>query len=129
MNEPVKDGNFEFVVTGGESGSPLVDKTDPNLTLPAPEGQTFFVVHITVKNVGTEAQPFTAAAQVLHAGGQAYEYYTDASTFLANPVDPINPGDQIEVAVAFVAPSDANPDTIELHDVPFSTGAVVNFPK
>ena len=129
VNEPVKDGNLEFVVTQGELLPTIADKNDPTMTLNAPDGQAFAVVHMTVKNVGTEPTAYTSAPQVLRIAGQTYQADIDAEMYLANPTGPINPGDQIEALVAFVVPADANPDSIELHELPFSTGAIVNFPK
>ena len=59
----------------------------------------------------------------------ATTYFGTAAGLNGQTIATFNPGDQIEALVAFVVPADANPDSIELHELPFSTGAIVNFPK
>src|SRR5690606_4017864 len=61
IGTPVRDGKFEFTVTSVETGVPSVG--DQYLSQEA-QGQ-YVLVHMTVKNIGDEAQMFTGGNQQL----------------------------------------------------------------
>lgn len=127
LNAAVRDGKFEFVVTGVESGLTSVGD-NPYLAKKA-QGQ-FVVVSMTVKNIGTKPQSFSPAAQkVKDAQGRTFESDAMAQIALGDsdvPVwDNINPGNTVQVKVVFDMPKDAAPATIELHDSMFSGGKKV----
>lgn len=125
VGTPVRDGKFEFTVTSVETGVATVG--DEFLNQQA-QGQ-YVLVHMTVTNIGTEAQMFDGSSQELtdtagrthSADTSAAIYLGDANSFLTD----INPGNSVEGTVVFDVPADAVPATIELHDSMFSGGVEV----
>ncbi|GAA1075985.1 DUF4352 domain-containing protein [Tsukamurella spumae] len=127
LNAAVRDGKFEFVVTGVEPGLSEVGD-NPYLAKKA-QGQ-FVIVSMTVKNIGTKPQSFSPSSQKLKdTQGRTFESDSMAQIALGDsdvPVwDNINPGNTVQVKVVFDMPKDATPATIELHDSMFSGGAKV----
>ncbi|WP_338837526.1 DUF4352 domain-containing protein [Gordonia polyisoprenivorans] len=127
LNTPVRDGKFEFVVTGVEKGLASVGD-NPYLTEQA-QGQ-FVVVTMTVKNISDKAYGFSPSDQkLLDAQGREFEPSTSAQIALGGsdiPVwDNINPGNTVTAKVVFDMSKDAVPTAIELHDSMFSGGAKV----
>ncbi|MET9326950.1 DUF4352 domain-containing protein [Tsukamurella sp. NPDC003166] len=127
LNTAVRDGKFEFVVTGVEAGLGEVGD-NPYLAKKA-QGQ-FVVVSMTVKNIGTKPQSFSPSSQKLKdAQGRTFESDSMAQIALGDsdvPVwDNINPGNTVQVKVVFDMPKDASPASIELHDSMFSGGTKV----
>lgn len=127
LNTAVRDGKFEFVVTGVEAGVTTVGD-NPYLAKKA-QGQ-FVIVSMTVKNTGTKPQSFSPSSQKLKdSQGRTFESDSMAQIALGDsdvPVwDNINPGNTVEVKLVFDMPKDAAPATIELHDSMFSGGAKV----
>ncbi|WP_181024899.1 DUF4352 domain-containing protein [Mycobacterium kansasii] len=126
-----RDGGLAFTV----------QKVDPPQSyigdIAAKQGQ-FLVVHLNVRNVGTETQIFFATEQKLRdAAGYVYPP-TDDGMFAENkvlhgsPTDPnplmqsLSPGDQFDTVVVFDLPSTVRPTSIELHVSPVSVGTKVN---
>ncbi|MGW0037045.1 DUF4352 domain-containing protein [Gordonia sp. NPDC003376] len=127
LNTPVRDGKFEFVVTGVEKGLSSVGD-NPYLTEKA-QGQ-FVIVTMTVKNISDKAYSFSPTDQKLFdAQGRSFEPSTSAQIALGDsgiPVwDNINPGNTVTAKVVYDMPADAQPASIELHDSLFSGGAKV----
>lgn len=122
----VRDGKFEFTVTSVETGVPSVG--DQYLSQEA-QGQ-YVLVHMTVKNIGDEAQMFTGGNQQLtDTEGRTHEsdstaaiYLGDTNSFLTD----INPGNAVDGVVVFDIPADAVPATLSLHDSMFSGGVEVS---
>lgn len=128
LNTPVRDGKFEFVVTGVEPGLTSVGD-NPYLTEEA-QGQ-FVVVTMTVKNTSDQPQSFSPTGQKLFdAENRSFEPDTTAQIALGGsdiPVwDNINPGNAVTVKLVYDMPAGATPASIELHDSMFSGGASVN---
>ncbi|WP_113699200.1 DUF4352 domain-containing protein [Nonomuraea lactucae] len=120
----VRDGKFAFTVTKVEKrarvGSELLG-TDAQ--------GVFLLVHITVENIGDEAQAFTSTAQKLHAGGKEYEADAGAAIYLKDSkslYEKINPGNNVKGVVLFDVPKNLKPETLELHDSVFSDGVKVS---
>ncbi|KXO89442.1 DUF4352 domain-containing protein [Tsukamurella pseudospumae] len=127
LNTAVRDGKFEFVVTGVEAG--LAEVGDNPYLAKKAQGQ-FVVVSMTVKNIGTKPQSFSPSSQKLKdAQGRTFESDSMAQIALGDsdvPVwDNINPGNTVQVKVVFDMPKDASAASIELHDSMFSGGAKV----
>lgn len=127
LNTPVRDGKFEFVVTGVQAG--LAEVGDNPYLAKKAQGQ-FVIVSMTVKNIGTKPQSFDPSSQKLKdAQGRTFESDSMAQIALGDsdvPVwDNINPGNTVQVKVVFDMPEGAVPATIELHDSMFSGGADV----
>ncbi|MFE0751532.1 DUF4352 domain-containing protein [Gordonia sp. NPDC058843] len=128
LNTPVRDGKFEFVVTGVEPGLTSVGD-NPYLTEEA-QGQ-FVVVTMSVKNTSDQPQSFSPTGQKLFdAEDRSFEPDTTAQIALGGsdiPVwDNINPGNAVTVKLVYDMPAGATPASIELHDSMFSGGVTVN---
>lgn len=126
IGEPVRDGKFEFTVTGVEPG--VAEVGDEYFSEQA-QGQ-FVLVRLTVSNIGDEAQTLFGDNQTLvddqgrehSANTTAGIYLDDNDTF----VNEINPGNTVEGTIVFDIPADAVPVSIELHDSAFSGGVSVS---
>ncbi|AOS64268.1 DUF4352 domain-containing protein [Actinoalloteichus hymeniacidonis] len=127
IGSTVRDGSFEFSVREVESG---VASIGSDYTESVAQG-AYVLVHLTVGNIGDEAQLLADSNQVLiDENGRRFDADTGAAvislrgndTFLNN----INPGNTVEGTLVFDMPVDAQPVAIELHDSPFSGGVTVD---
>lgn len=125
LNTAVRDGKFEFTVTGVKCGVAKVGK-DPMSKKAQGE---YCQVSVKVKNIGNEAQMFSGDSQkAFNAAGQTYtddsaaELYANPETWTAN----INPGNQVSGVVIFDVPKGTKLTKVELHDSAFSGGVTVN---
>jgi len=123
VGQPVRDGNFEFVVTGIDRGPVVADPEFPELQKTA-AGEYIFV-KMKVTNVGTEPQTFFSAFNTLSDGSTEFASDDEAWIYLGNTLADLNPGDSIDTAVVFDVPVGTDPESIELHDGPFSEGVTV----
>ncbi|MGB3698617.1 MAG: DUF4352 domain-containing protein [Gordonia sp. (in: high G+C Gram-positive bacteria)] len=128
INTPVRDGKFEFTVTGVEKNLSSVGD-NPYLTQQA-QGQ-FVIVSVKVENIGDKPQSFSPTSQkVVDSQGRSFEPDTTAQVALGGsdiPIwDNINPGNSVDVKLVYDMPKNAAPASIELHDSMFSGGASVN---
>ncbi|WP_433436009.1 DUF4352 domain-containing protein [Nonomuraea sp. CA-141351] len=124
IGSKVRDGKFEFTVTKMDKQARVGDEF-----LGTDAQGVFLLVHVTVENIGNEAQAFTSAAQKLHADGKEYEADAGAAIYLKDSkslYEKINPGNSVQGVVLFDIPKDLNPETIELHDSIFSGGVRVS---
>jgi hypothetical protein len=127
LNQPARDGKFEFTVTKLECG---IDQIGDTLLNKKAQGQ-FCKVHVTVKNIGNEARTFDASNQYAYnAAGQKYDADGAAGLYLGDDgkafLEQINPGNSVNGIVVFDVPKDAKIAKVELHDSGFSGGVVVN---
>lgn len=126
LNQPARDGKFEFTVTKVQCGVAEIGSEFLNKKA---QGQ-FCKVSITVKNIGDEARTFTSANQYAYnaakqkydADGAAGMYLEESNAFLED----INPGNSVNGIVIFDIPKGAKIVKLELHDSAFSGGVVVN---
>lgn len=126
IGDPVRDGKFEFTVTEVETG---VSEVGDEFLSEQAQGQ-FVLVHMTVSNIGDQAQMLSGSNQTLiddqgrehSANGSAAIYLEGSETFLND----INPGNSVEGTVVFDIPADAEPAAVELHDSMFSGGVTVS---
>ncbi|MDO8147526.1 DUF4352 domain-containing protein [Isoptericola sp. b515] len=126
IGDPVRDGKFEFTVTELERG---VEKIGNEYLNTEAQGK-FVLVHMSVENIGDEAQYFDGSSQKLvdtegrthSADSEAAIYLDDSNSFL----NEINPGNTVDGIVVFDMPKDAKPATLELHDSAFSGGVEVS---
>jgi len=125
VGDAVRDGKFEFTVTKVETG---VESVGDEFLSQEAQGQ-YVLVHMTVENIGDEAQMFDGSNQELtdtegrthQSDGSAAIYLGDANSFLTD----INPGNSVEGTVVFDIPADATPASLALHDSFFSGGVDV----
>lgn len=128
VGTPVRDGKFEFTVTGVKCG---VTKVGSDALNEAAQGQ-FCLVTMNVKNIGDQAQTFDAGSQkAKNASGQAYSADGTASLYANEDtqsfLNQINPGNQVTGGVVvFDIPKDQEITMLELHDSPFSGGVEVS---
>ncbi|MPV37849.1 DUF4352 domain-containing protein [Georgenia subflava] len=126
VGTPVRDGKFEFTVTGIEPGVATVGNEFLNEQA---QGQ-FVLVHLTVANIGDEAQAFYDGNQTLvDTAGREHSANTAAGIYLEDNdmfFNDINPGNSVSGAVVFDIPVDAVPASITLHDSMFSGGVTVS---
>lgn len=119
------DGKFEFVVTQVDHG---VARVGNDMIGQDAQGQ-YVLVHVTVTNIGDEAQYFDGSSQkATDTEGRSHSADIAAAVYLGDTnsfLNQINPGNQVEGVVVFDIPADATLAEIELHDSPFSGGVTV----
>jgi hypothetical protein len=125
LGDPVRDGQFEFVVRSVDCGTRSVGEGFGERTA---LGQ-FCLVSFRVRNTGTEGRTF--------GGGQQYLFDRDGNRHdpdLAATVGNgggrlwstrLNPGQRLAGTLVYDVPERVVPARIELHDAPFSGGASV----
>jgi hypothetical protein len=126
INSVVSDGQFEFVVTavtcGHESIGTLV-KVKPS------RGQ-YCIVDLTIKNTGSERQPFTDTLQrALDAQGAEFTADAGAGVVANNGLGTlwsvIEPGASMTGKIVYDLPKGSTIAKIELHHAIFSRGTTV----
>ncbi|MFE9582924.1 DUF4352 domain-containing protein [Nocardia sp. NPDC006044] len=126
LNTPVRDGKFEFVVTGVQVGLAEVGD-NPYLQRKAQGAYT--IVSMTVKNTSNKPQGFSPSDQYLF-DTQNRKFENDSMAAINLQADTsmyasVNPGNTVTAQVVFDLPADAVPNHIMLHDSMFSGGAKV----
>ncbi|MEV4526299.1 DUF4352 domain-containing protein [Streptosporangium sp. NPDC049304] len=124
IGDLVKDGKFAFKITKTEKrttiGGEFLNKKA--------QGE-FLLVHVTVKNIGDEAQAFTGGAQKLYDDrGREFEADDGAAIYLEDSkslYEDINPGNSVKGIVLFDLAKSVKPVYVELHDSVFSDGVKV----
>lgn len=129
IGQAVRDGKFEFTVTGFSCGQTSVG-TNQYLTKQA-QGQ-FCMLNLTIKNTGDQAQSLFSGNQKLLNNGTQYSA-DDQATMYAEPsgtsttwFNDINPGNSVSGTIVFDVPKGVTPTQAELHDSSFSGGVKVN---
>lgn len=126
LNQPVRDGKFEFVVTAVSCGHAEIVN---GLLRAQPQGR-FCIVDMSVANIGTEPRHFADGNQRAYgADGKQYAADTGAGV-VANGNgqawwNVINPGNSVAAKVVFDLPPTGTISTLELHDSGFSGGVKV----
>lgn len=128
IGTPVRDGKFEFVVTGVERVGTIIGE---GFTEETAQGE-YIIVRVNITNIGDEPQMLSTTGQVLYNDkAQKYEPSSDALFSLEGASDfyleDINPGNSIVGApLLFDVPPGTVLDKIELHDSMFSGGVDVS---
>ena len=120
----VRDGKFEFRVTAVD---PPVRTVGDNQFLRTTAQGEYILVHVSVTNVGDRPQTYFGSNQKLFdADGRQFENDTRAEINLHDHMaTTINPGNTIDVVLAFDVPVGTVPAKLQLHDSMFSGGAKV----
>ncbi|MEX2553898.1 MAG: DUF4352 domain-containing protein [Actinomycetota bacterium] len=126
LNQPVRDGKFEFTVKGIECGQTSVGS---QFLKKEAQGQ-YCVLSLNIKNIGTEAQTMFGDNQKL-IDSQGREFSSDSAAAIYSDqskvwLEQINPGNAVDGQMYFDVPKDAQPVKVKLHDSAFSGGVVVN---
>ena len=126
IGQPVRDGKFEFTVSGVDCTRNELG-TDPIST--TAQG-VFCIVSLNVTNVGDEAQYFDASSQkALDGQGREYSADSGSAIYLDNPnsfLEQLNPGSTVDGQLVYDVPAGTQLTQIELHDSMFSSGVTVN---
>lgn len=128
INDVVRDGKFEFTVTGIEDG--VAEVGDEYFGETAQGSYT--LVTMTVENIGDEAQSFFSE-NITATDSQGRELSSDSmASFYATKdgeaafYEEVNPGNGITVTIAFDVAKGESMETITLHDSAFSGGVTVH---
>jgi len=124
----VRDGKFEFQVINIARSKTVSDPTgNPYMTATA-QGE-FIVVTLSMTNIGNEPQSYFGQNQkLIDASGREYGASSAADMWMnagGNPMGDINPGNSIQVKLAYDVPPGTNPTELMLHDSMFSGGVSV----
>jgi len=125
LRDPVRDGQFEFVVRSVECG---VGAVGEGLGRREAMDQ-FCLVQVEVENTGREGRGFAAAHQYLFdSAGNRHDADGDAT--LRNGgrrlvSTHLNPGQRLAGTLVYDLPDAVELARVELHDGPFSGGASV----
>jgi len=127
LNQPARDGKFEFSVTGVDCSKNTLG-ADPISTQAA---GVFCLVNVNVSNIGDEAQTLDGTSQYGYdAAGNKYSTDTEAAFYLENGGDTLfnqlNPGTSVQGTLIFDVPAGTQLTTLELHDSMMSGGVTVN---
>ncbi|MEV2222710.1 DUF4352 domain-containing protein [Nocardia vinacea] len=124
LGTEVRDGKFGFVVNNVETG---VKTAGTNQFMKKDAQGQYVLVHVTVSNTSGKPQSYFGSNQKLFdTQGRQFTNDTSAEINLNDHSvigTDINPGNKIEVTIAFDIPVDAQPAVIEFHDSAFSGGA------
>jgi Domain of unknown function (DUF4352) len=131
IGQEVRDGKFAFVVTAVDTGLDHVGTDE--FTRQTPQGQ-YVLVHVTVRNIGDEAQLFDASSQKLvDAQGRRYDADSGAAAIALGDsnafLNTINPGNSVRGILLYDVPKSFVASAIELHDSPFSGGVTVSLAR
>jgi hypothetical protein len=125
LGDPVRDGQFEFVVRSVDCGAGAVGQ---GLARKRPLGQ-FCLLALEVENTGSEGRTFGGGSQYLFdAAGNRHDPDLDATArhgggrLLSTH---LNPGQRLEGTLVYDVPDPVELARVELHDGPFSGGAGV----
>jgi hypothetical protein len=114
------DGEFVFSVASTDSGDTITSPIDDSVVKTA-SGE-YFVVYVNVGNNGATPLTWLSVLQLLSDGGQTFAPDVEASAALTGDDITIDPGEQLEVALAFDVPVGTVPTSITLHGDPGSAG-------
>lgn len=128
--DEVRDGKFAFVVDKIDIGKSVVGRDDNQFMQKKAQGE-WAVLSMTVTNISDKPQTFFAENQKLIAGGKTFSADSTASMYLVDDalMTEINPGNKIDVKVAFDVPVGTEPDQVKLHDSAFSGGVTINLKR
>jgi hypothetical protein len=127
LNDPVRDGKFEFTVTRVKCGA---TKVGSSLLGEKAQGQ-YCLITVRVKNIGKEAQAFADSAQKAY-DAKKVEYSADSGAGIYVNSDnqvlfqDINPGNAVTGTLVFDVPKGTKLTSMELHDSVFSGGVRVD---
>jgi hypothetical protein len=126
FGDPVRDGRFEFVVSGADCSKSSLGMEHLKRTA---QGK-YCVVDMSVKNIADNPQLFLGSAQkAFDAAGTKFTddeiagFYANANTQTFLRI--IGPGDKVLGKVVFDVPKSTTLTIVELHDSFFSGGAQV----
>lgn len=121
----VRDGKFEFQVLSVAS-APTVGDAGGNPYMQETAQGVFVVLTVRVTNIGDVPQSYFGQNQTLFdTQGRQYDPNTLADMYMNDERGDINPGNSIEVRVAFDVAPGTTIEAVEFHDSMFSGGVQV----
>jgi cytoskeletal protein RodZ len=120
QGDEVADGDFTFAIEKVDRGDTIT--SNENEAIQKTATGEFVVVYINVGNTGSSPLPFVGAQQVLNADGTTYSPDTEATFYLGGASLNVDPGDSVEVPVAFDVPVGTTPSSISVRGVLSGTG-------
>jgi hypothetical protein len=125
IGQEVRDGKFAFVVTSVDQSKTAGDPSNEFETVTA-QGE-FANVHLSVSNVGDQAQSFFASNQKLQIGGKQFSANDSAAMWSGSMNVEINPGNSIQAVASFDVPKGTSDGgVLTVHDSIFSGGAKIS---
>jgi hypothetical protein len=126
MNEPVRDGSFQFTADSMRCGVQAIGAPDEEQS---PIGQ-FCVVTLTIKNVGSSPATFADSIQKAYGVGGVWFSSDPTAGLYANPdptvfLNQINPGNSVKAVVVYDIPRSSRIMRLEVHENPSTPGAVI----
>lgn len=128
LGEPVREGTFEFTVTGWECG---IKQVGTEVISATPRGQ-YCKVLLTVTNIGDQPKAFLDGNQhAYNEAGEKYRADTGAGLYLPDRdkgwlVDDIKAGTSVSGGILFDLPEGETIAIVELHESAFSPGVKVD---
>lgn len=126
IGEEARDGDFAFTVTSIENVGPVLEGDMRD----AEASGEFYVLDVTVENIGGEAQTLSARNQYLYdADERQFSAVSalDLVMVLDTPVfEQLNPGASIEGQIVFDVPEGVEIEFAGLHDSALSGGVLVD---
>jgi len=123
----VRDGKFEFRVLGMSRATEAGDLSNPYMIAKA-QGE-FIILTLSVTNIGNRPQSYFGSNQkLIDTAGREYGADSEAGLWMNESdgvMSEINPGNSVQVRVAFDVPPGTEPAVLEVHDSMFSGGAEV----
>lgn len=123
IGQEVRDGQFAFTVTSTDRSKTAGDLSN-QFEIVTAQGE-FLNVHMTVLNIGNDAQIFSATNQKLKIDNKIYEANSSAALWTRALTATINPGNSIQAVVSFDVTPGSSGGTVQLHDSMFSGGVEV----
>jgi hypothetical protein len=114
------EGDFVFSVASTDTGDTVTSPINEYIEKTA-TGE-FIVVYLNVGNTGTGPLTFLSTLQVLNTDTGTFTPDDEASFYLGGGVVTINPGEQLETAIAFDVPVGTTPVSILVHGEPGGAG-------
>jgi hypothetical protein len=129
MVNPVRDGEFAFIVNGVQPNELIV--SNPNTGQSKSATGKFFAVTMTVKNEGAQPKPFDLTAQqIIGVSGTTYDLDTEGTTILNGTPPapaPLNPDQEVRATALFDIPNNDVPAMLYLHETAGSYGTTIKF--
>lgn len=131
VGSKVRDGKFEFVITGISHAKSVGDTADG---LGDTAQGRYTILHIRVTNIGSESQTLDDGSQYVYdAAGRKFTANSSADIDLGGVngqnstwLEDINPGNTVHGRIAFDLPAGDKAVKAELHDSMFSGGVTVS---
>jgi hypothetical protein len=120
FGDEATEGDFVFSVASTDIGDTVTSPINEYIEKTA-TGQ-FIVVYLDVGNNGAQPLTFLSTLQQLNADTGTFTPDDEASFYLGGGVVTIEPGQQVETAVAFDVPVETTPTSIQVHGEPGGVG-------